>query len=204
MIVLTKTDTSFNPADQNIYHCKQCRSRVDGSLRAVSSWSTLVCFRSSEHSVLFVLFLCVFFVFFVCFLLALFFFFFSGWIMNTPEPWTVDYQCEFYSANKVSIEFVSVSQYIMNIHLPRLILLKYLRRKLSRINKLSGRINNIEDFQEETHSQTIAYKWHQKEEQIYHCRPLRKHAYSNILKSLPPKKWKFSDKNLIYFSYFCS
>ena len=25
--------------------------------------------------------------------------------------------------------------------------------------------------------------------------PLRKHAYSNILKNLPPKKWKFSDKN---------
>ena len=25
--------------------------------------------------------------------------------------------------------------------------------------------------------------------------PLRKHAYSNILKILPPKKWKFSDKN---------
>ena len=124
--------------------------------------------------------------------------------MNTPEPWTVDYQCEFYSANKVSIEFVSVSQYIMNIHLPRLILLKYLRRKLSRINKLSGRINNIEDFQEETHSQTIAYLWHQKEDQIYHGKPLRKHAYSNILKSLPPKKWKFSDKNLCYFSYFCS
>ena len=24
---------------------------------------------------------------------------------------------------------------------------------------------------------------------------LRKHAYSNILKILPPKKWKFSDKN---------
>ena len=26
-------------------------------------------------------------------------------------------------------------------------------------------------------------------------RPLQKHAYSNILKSLPPKNWKFSDKN---------
>ena len=25
--------------------------------------------------------------------------------------------------------------------------------------------------------------------------PLRKHAFSNILKILPPKKWKFSDKN---------
>ena len=33
---------------------------------------------------------------------------------------------------------------------------------------------------------------------------LRKHAYSNILKILPPKNWKFSDKNLRYFSYFCS
>ena len=25
--------------------------------------------------------------------------------------------------------------------------------------------------------------------------PLRKHTYSNILNILPPKKWKFSDKN---------
>ena len=33
---------------------------------------------------------------------------------------------------------------------------------------------------------------------------LRKHAYSNILNILPPKKWKFSDKKLWYFSYFCS
>ena len=28
-----------------------------------------------------------------------------------------------------------------------------------------------------------------------HVFALRKHAYSNILKILPPKKWKFSDKN---------
>ena len=35
--------------------------------------------------------------------------------------------------------------------------------------------------------------------------PLRKHAYSNILKSLPPKKkWKFTDKKLWWYSYFCS
>ena len=36
--------------------------------------------------------------------------------------------------------------------------------------------------------------------------PLRKHAYSNILKILPPKKKKkkISDKNFWYFSYFCS
>ena len=34
--------------------------------------------------------------------------------------------------------------------------------------------------------------------------PLRKHAYSNVLKILPPKNWKFSDKKLWYFSYFCS
>ena len=34
--------------------------------------------------------------------------------------------------------------------------------------------------------------------------PLRKHAYSNILKILPAKKWKFSDKVFWYFSYFCS
>ena len=33
---------------------------------------------------------------------------------------------------------------------------------------------------------------------------LRKHAYSNILKILLPKNWKFSDKNLRYFSYYCS
>ena len=33
---------------------------------------------------------------------------------------------------------------------------------------------------------------------------LRKHAYSNILKILPPKKWKISDKKFWYFSYFCS
>ena len=31
--------------------------------------------------------------------------------------------------------------------------------------------------------------------------PLRKHAYSNILKKLPPKKWKFSDKKLWYSFY---
>ena len=29
--------------------------------------------------------------------------------------------------------------------------------------------------------------------------PLRKQAYSNILKNLPPKKWKFSDKNFDIF-----
>ena len=29
--------------------------------------------------------------------------------------------------------------------------------------------------------------------------PLQKHAYSNILKILLPKNWKFSDKNLRYF-----
>ena len=28
---------------------------------------------------------------------------------------------------------------------------------------------------------------------------LRKHAYSNILKILPPKNWKFSDKNSYIF-----
>ena len=33
---------------------------------------------------------------------------------------------------------------------------------------------------------------------------LRKHTYSNTLKILPPKKWKFSDKRFWYFSYFCS
>ena len=33
---------------------------------------------------------------------------------------------------------------------------------------------------------------------------LRKRAYSNILKILPPKKWKFSDKKFWYFSCFCS
>ena len=33
---------------------------------------------------------------------------------------------------------------------------------------------------------------------------LRKHAYSNILKILPSKKGKFSDKNSDIFSYFCS
>ena len=33
---------------------------------------------------------------------------------------------------------------------------------------------------------------------------LRKHAYLNILKILPPKKWKFSDKTFWYSSYFCS
>ena len=34
--------------------------------------------------------------------------------------------------------------------------------------------------------------------------PLRKHAYSNILKTLQPKRGKFSDKKFWYFSYFCS
>ena len=33
---------------------------------------------------------------------------------------------------------------------------------------------------------------------------LRKHAYSNTLKILPPKNDKFSDKTFWYFSYFCS
>ena len=33
---------------------------------------------------------------------------------------------------------------------------------------------------------------------------LRKHAYSNILKILPPKNEKFSDKEICCFSYFCS
>ena len=33
---------------------------------------------------------------------------------------------------------------------------------------------------------------------------LQKHAYSNILKILPPKNEKFSDKKFSYFSYFCS
>ena len=33
---------------------------------------------------------------------------------------------------------------------------------------------------------------------------LRKHAYSNILKTLQPKKGKFSDKKFWYFSYFFS
>ena len=33
---------------------------------------------------------------------------------------------------------------------------------------------------------------------------LRKHAYSNILKILSPKKWKFSHKKFLYFTYFWS
>ena len=33
--------------------------------------------------------------------------------------------------------------------------------------------------------------------------PLRKQAYSNILKIFFTKKWKFSDKNSDIFSYFC-
>ena len=33
-------------------------------------------------------------------------------------------------------------------------------------------------------------------------RALRKHAYSNILKNLPPKKWNFSDKNSDIFFIF--
>ena len=32
---------------------------------------------------------------------------------------------------------------------------------------------------------------------------LQKHAYSNILRSIPPKKWKFSVKRFWNFSYFC-
>ena len=34
--------------------------------------------------------------------------------------------------------------------------------------------------------------------------PLRKHAYSNILKILPPKNENFQIKFFWYFSYFCS
>ena len=37
-----------------------------------------------------------------------------------------------------------------------------------------------------------------------HLNPLRKHAYSNILKILQPKMGKFPDKKFWYFSYFCS
>ena len=33
-------------------------------------------------------------------------------------------------------------------------------------------------------------------------RTLRKHAYSNILKILPPNKWKFSDKKILIFFVF--
>ena len=45
--------------------------------------------------------------------------------------------------------------------------------------------------------------WYYKTEP---CRkkPLRKHAYSNILTILQPKRRKFSDKKLLYFSYFGS
>ena len=37
--------------------------------------------------------------------------------------------------------------------------------------------------------------------------PLQKHAYSNILEILQPKKRekrKFSDKQILYFSYICT
>ena len=34
--------------------------------------------------------------------------------------------------------------------------------------------------------------------------PLRKHAYSNILKISPPKTESFQIKILIFFSFFCS
>ena len=36
------------------------------------------------------------------------------------------------------------------------------------------------------------------------ARPLRKEAYSNILKILPPKNENFSDKNTNIFHFFCS
>ena len=34
--------------------------------------------------------------------------------------------------------------------------------------------------------------------------PLQKLAYSNVWKISPPKNWNYSDKELWYFSYFCS
>ena len=38
----------------------------------------------------------------------------------------------------------------------------------------------------------------------YNFDPLRKHAYSNILRILPPKKRKLSDEKFGYFPYSCS
>ena len=38
----------------------------------------------------------------------------------------------------------------------------------------------------------------------YICMSLRKHAYSNILKILPPKNENFQIKCFYFFSYFCS
>ena len=41
-------------------------------------------------------------------------------------------------------------------------------------------------------------------ERLCTTKSLRKHAYSNTLKILPPKNDNFSDKKFWYFSYFCS
>ena len=41
--------------------------------------------------------------------------------------------------------------------------------------------------------------WHVYYLSQFVCSSLRKHAYSNILKILPPKKRKFSDKNSVIF-----
>ena len=50
----------------------------------------------------------------------------------------------------------------------------------------------------------LSTKKNNKKTHIVASITLRKHAYSNILKMLPPKNAKFSDKKFWYFSYFCS
>ena len=54
---------------------------------------------------------------------------------------------------------------------------------------------------------SLLLKWRQRKQFQYSCSVdllLQKHASTNILKILQPKKGKSSDKKFWYFSYFCS
>ena len=69
---------------------------------------------------------------------------------------------------------------------------------------------NDENQRTKKKTKTKKKKKNKKKTRRFHLRPdmetqtLRKHAYSNTLKILPPKIGKFSDKKFWYFSYFCS
>ena len=85
-------------------------------------------------------------------------------------------------------------------------------------HKFCGKTQQIEGFiqcwsearTQESHNRTtmglttdMTVKRQPAEKEAYKTE-LRKHAYSNILKISPPKKWKFSDKKTLIFSNFCS
>ena len=57
------------------------------------------------------------------------------------------------------------------------------------------------DVQEKPQAENIAYHLQQEKEQTNQHIPLRKHAYSNVLKILPPKNEKFQIKNSDIFHF---